>query len=223
MLNLWQYERKVFSQNGEDGVIEEIFARIARKGRFYVEFGVGPDARECNTRLLKTQGWDGRWFDPRAASDEVIQETITVENVNDVFERHGIPRYFDLLSIDINGNDFWVWKAIDGFYFRPRVVVIEYNAALGPNRFCTIPYDPDFQWDRRSDYFGASLSALESLGRSKGYGLLYCESSGCNAFFVERSLLTGFWPAVVDVFQPPRYGPRGDGHEHDSTRPWVEV
>ncbi len=209
-------ERKVSSQNGEDGVIEAIFAAIGVTNRYFVEFGCG-DATECNAAHLTALGWSGLFMDERGASRNpgarVRQETITAENVNAVLAKHAVPPRFDLLSIDIDGNDFWVWKALT---YRPRVVVCEYNAHISPAQRLTIPYDPSFRW-RGTDYFGASLRALYELAHQKGLELVYCESTGTNAFFVESSELPPqFHPAPIDaIYRPPNYCGRGLRHPHD--------
>jgi hypothetical protein len=123
--------------------------------------------------------------DPPAAG--VSREFVTAENIETLLDKHGVPREFDLLSIDVDGNDFWIWKAIGR---RPRVVVVEYNAAFGPGDSRAIVYDRDFRWDG-TEYFGASLLALARLGREKGYDLVACDSRGVNAFFVRADAAAG--------------------------------
>jgi hypothetical protein len=125
----------------------------------------------------------------RAADVKIVQSFITADNVNDVFRQHGSTGEIDLLSIDIDGNDYWVWKAINSV--NPRVVVIEYNAVFGWERAVTIPYDPNYMWSRAGfdlHRTGASLAALTSLGRMKGYSLVGCGAHGVNAFFVRDDL-----------------------------------
>jgi hypothetical protein len=111
----------------------------------------------------------------------------------------------DLLSIDIDGNDYWVWQSIT--VVEPRVVVIEYNARYPPGLSWIMPYNPRNQfWD--DGYFGASLSALEELGRQKGYVLVGCDFTGTNAFFVRQGLANGKFcaPFVAENhYEPPRY------------------
>ncbi len=182
--DLDRYEARTFSQNGEDGVIARIFDCIGTTNRYFVEFGTGADGSERNTRLLERQGWKGLLMDACAdpAHPEVRLESITAENINGLFGKYSVPEEFDLLSIDIDGNDYWVWRAIDARY-RPRLLVMEYNAADPPDESKTIRYDPGFRW-RGTDYFGASLLALSNLGARKGYTLVYCERRGVNAFFL---------------------------------------
>lgn len=220
MLNkLEQRERKVYSQNGEDGVIEAIFEAIGTTNRYFVEFGCG-DATECNTAYLLENGWQGLLMDnsgqcrnPRAT---IRQEVITAENINPLFRKYGVPDEFDLLSIDIDGNDYWVWQQIN---YHPRVVVIEYNAHCSALDRKTIAYDPNFRWSG-TDYFGASLAALEEQGREKGYTLVYCEKTGVNAFFVSTRLLPpSFVPSPLQtIYRPPNYGNLGLRHAPDALR-----
>jgi hypothetical protein len=202
------YEAKAFSQNGEDGIIAEIFQRIGTTNRYFTEFG-SADGRENNTVLLLRQGWHGLWMDVnpdlvRAAEGyfrrevnskqlQIVRAFITKENIQDLFRKAGVPAEFDLLSIDIDRNDYYVWEAIREF--RPRAVVIEYNAIFPPTVDWVIEYDANAMWDVTSRY-GASLAALERLGRTKGYSLVGCNLTGVNAFFVRNDL-------VGDKFSAP--------------------
>lgn len=219
LLNLESAERKVFSQNGEDGVIDAIFAAVGTTNRYFVEFGAH-DATECNTARLLEVGWTGLLMDGQGASRNpravVHKEFVTAENINFLLRKYGVPHEFDLLSIDIDGNDYWVWRAIE---YRPRVVVIEYNASVPPSERRTITYDPNFRWNG-SDYFGASLRALAELGNEKDYVLVHCERAGVNAFFVERSALpVGFTPRPTEeIYRPPNYFYRGQRHPPDPLR-----
>jgi len=178
-LSLRPYNKKIYSQNGEDGIIAKIFEDIGVENSLCVEIGV-EDGSECNTRLLREHGWSAIAFDC-AYSDPSIhlyKTLITPENVNSVFENYLLPQRFDLLSIDIDGNDWYVWQALT---YRPRVVVIEYNAGLGTEDTLA-PYNPEM-WDG-TRYSGASLLAMQKLGASKGYTLIGADNNGVNAFFV---------------------------------------
>lgn len=202
-------EFKIYSQNGEDGILLYLFSKIgSRDGRF-IEFGAG--GKTSNTEnLIRNFGWNGllidcdkteivrlqRYYDslPMVGVGRVktIHAWLTVENINQLLLANGMKGEIDLLSIDIDGNDFWIWKAVE--VVQPRVVVIEYNASLGPHKSLTIKYNPthsklDFHplgW-----YHGASLTALTKLAKVKGYILVACESSGVNAFFVREDLARG--------------------------------
>jgi hypothetical protein len=197
-------------------VLAAIFGRLGTTNQYFVEFGC-QDASECNSALLLEQGWTGLLMD-RDASPElsvrVQREVVTADNINVLLDKYEVPGSFDLLSIDIDGNDYWVWKAMQR---RPRVVVIEYNAHVPPESAKVIAYDPDFEWAGTS-YFGASLRALSDLGASKGYTLIYCEQAGVNAFFVSDDLVAGNFLVrdVVEVYRPPNYFYRGLSHPADS-------
>lgn len=211
--DLTAFERRWYSQNGEDGILQVIFDKIDVKTRFCVEFGV-ENGRECNSRyLIQKQGWVGLLMDGSASGEchiPVHREFVTAENINELLAKYKVPKEFDLLSIDIDGNDYWVWRAIQAY--SPRVVVIEYNAAVPPNESKTIVYDPEFQWDGTA-YFGAGLLALDQLGRAKGYTLIGCDSMGVNAFFLRDDELDGqFEIREVDaLYMPPQYGERVNG------------
>lgn len=215
--DITRYERSICSQNGEDGILEAIFAVIGTTNKYFVEFGAG-SGRTCNTSYLaRRKGWTGLWMDGKGGPPRgplaVHQEFITAENINALFQKYGVPKSFDLLSIDIDGNDYWVWKAITKH--RPRVVIMEYNASVPPSESRAIPYDPNFRWSR-TDYFGASLLALKKLGEQKGYTLVTCDSRGVNAFFVEDRLVKErFMPRDIEqIYRSPAYG-NGKGHPRD--------
>lgn len=210
---LSSFEAKWFSQNGEDGILLALFRRIGTGPRFVVEFGV-EDGRECNTRYLRERrGWKGLLMDPAPNNPPFIQkELVTAENINALFEKYAVPADLDLLSIDVDGNDYWIWKALEPRY-RPRVVVMEYNAKVPMTESKTIAYDPAFRWDG-SDYFGASLLALTRLAQSKGYTLVGCESRGANAFFVRNDLVSAHFEPhpLEELYKPPSYGLPRDGY-----------
>ncbi|MCU0426315.1 MAG: hypothetical protein MUF71_11890 [Candidatus Kapabacteria bacterium] len=196
-----RFEFKVYSQNGEDGIIEEIFKRIGTTNKFFVEFGVG-NGLENNSAYLLVKDWSGLWLEGDRASVEFIksefareiaakrlrvQETfITAENIAALFEQHSVPQEPDMLSIDIDGNDYHIWKALHAY--RPRVIVVEYNATFPPPMVWIKKYNPTWQWDG-SIGFGASLKAFEELGKERGYSLVACNFVGANAFFVRNDLL----------------------------------
>lgn len=129
---------------------------------------------------------------------------VTAENIQDLFQKYNVPKNFDLLSIDIDFNDYWVWKSI--IDYSPRVVVIEYNASIPPNESKVVPYYPEAKLDG-TNYFGASLLALRNLGLSKGYTLVGCDNNGVNAFFCKSELVRGFeLKDIKELYRPPKYG-----------------
>jgi len=226
-----KYEYQVYSQSGEDGIIQEIFGRIGTANKFFVEFGV-EGGLECNSLLLLLQGWTGCWIDgsenhvaeikhkfaPLINDKKLMvkQAHITAENIEGLLESMPVPHEFDLLSIDIDRNDYWVWKAIAGF--SPRVVIIEYNAIFKPPVEFIVKYEAAKTWGGTS-HFGASLKSLEILGSEKGYKLVGCNFLGANAFFIRQDLVKDkfFEPFTAENhYEPPRYYAQTKiGHERD--------
>jgi hypothetical protein len=198
-------EYQVFSQNGEDGIIQEIFNRIGLTNKYFVEFGV-EDGLECNSTNLLYKQWKGLWIEGSSAFSKQITERfsdligkghlqiknefINAENIESIFKSANVPAEPDLLSIDIDYNDYYVWKAIVNY--NPRVVIIEYNSIFRPDTHFVVPYNPTRTWDKTS-YFGASLLALQQLGDSKGYCLVSCSFTGSNAFFVRKDLIGNYF------------------------------
>jgi hypothetical protein len=194
---LLRYGYRVFSQNDEDGIIEEIFSRIGTTDRTFIEIGVD-NGSECNTLNLLAQDWRGTWFERNAIAVaqarhrlsriisgnrlRIEQVAVTRENVDRLLRDTAVSLQPDLLSIDIDGNDYWVWGAITSI--KPRVVIIEYNAVWRPPASIAMKYNADHTWTEGDVNNGASVSALEKLGRDKGYSLVGCCFAGVNAFFV---------------------------------------
>lgn len=217
---LVRYGFKVYSQNDEDGIIQEIFRRIGVTQRTFVEFGVEAGT-ECNTAKLLVEGWRGLWIEADAGSAVRIREgfapfladrrltlvesLVTAENINALLAQGGMRGEIDFLGIDIDYNDYWVWNAIDAV--APRVVAVEYNATLRPPLSLTVPYDPHGAWDG-TNFYGASLEALVRLGAAKGYRLVGCSIAGVNAFFVRAELCADRFlePATAEEhYEPPRH------------------
>ena len=207
-LSLVPYGRKMFSQNDEDGIIIEIFNRIGTTNKTFIEFGCG-DGIENNSYALLFQNWNGLWIDgspknigkirkglPKTlASDQlkVVESFITKDNINKLISSHISDKEVDLLSVDIDGNDYFIWDAIT--CISPRVLIMEYNAKFAPPvRYC-MDYDPKHMWDY-TDHGGVSLKFIEEKAATKGYSLVGCSLSGANAFFVRNDLLD-------DKFEPP--------------------
>ncbi len=199
-------EFRVFSQWGEDGIIQYLLRRVKIADRSFVEFGV-ENYQEANTRfLLLNDNWRGLVLDGSAdyiasiKADSIswrhdltaVQAFVDAENINTLIGGNGFSGEIGLLSIDIDGNDYWVWKAIT--VVQPTIVVVEFNSVFGSRRAVTVPYQRDFFRTRAHHsnlYFGASLPALVELGRQKGYAFVGCTSAGNDAFFVRRDRLGG--------------------------------
>lgn len=204
--DLQRAEFRVSSQWGEDGIIQFLVQRVPIEKKVFVEFGV-QDYTEANTRfLLQNDNWAGLILDSncghiaRIREDEIywrfnlkaICALVTRENINQLICGQGLCGDIGLLSIDIDGNDYWVWEAID--CVQPRIVIIEYNSLFGPRAAVTVPYDPAF--DRRRAHYshlfwGSSIAGLCTLSQRKGYGLVGSNSAGNNAFFVRSDVLSG--------------------------------
>ncbi len=198
---LGETEFRVFSQFGDDGIIQYLIHRLHPLPDSFVEFGV-ENYRESNTRfLLVNNNWRGLVMDGNRESIHYIQRDeiywrhtlvarhafIDRDNIDELLRDAGFSGEIGLLSIDIDGNDYWVWDKID--IVRPIIVIVEYNSIFGPDLAVTIPYDSKFDRHRAhhsGQFWGASLSALTSLANQKGYALIGCNSAGNNAYFVRN-------------------------------------
>lgn len=211
---------KVYSQADEDGIIQEIFRRIGTTNLRFLEIGVG-NGLENNTLSLLLQGWQGGWIDgnPKCAQfiekkfDKIIAQkklkfksaVVDKDNINKLIESLSLPQEIDLLGIDIDGNDYHLFKAINTI--KPRVVVIEYNAKFAPPIEWIMKYNPKHLWDG-TDYFGVSLNSLERLFNENGYALVGCNIAGTNAFFVRSNLIDNHFEGPYTAknhYEPARY------------------
>lgn len=195
---------KVFSQFGEDGIIQRLIRHVPIAHRTFIEFGV-EDFAESNCRfLMMNDNWSGFVMDGSAKRIADIRKLpdiwkfdltakaafVTRENVNELLASSGFDADVGILSIDVDGNDYWILDAITAV--RPRLLIMEYNALFGATRNITVPYDASFEKfaaHRSGLYFGASLGAVAAAARRKGYGLVATENAGVNAFFVRNDLL----------------------------------
>jgi hypothetical protein len=201
---LGDFEFRVYSQFGEDGIIQHLISQVPIAHPVFVEFGVH-DYKESNTRfLLQNNNWTGLVMDSSPEAVDVIRKDpvyfrhtlqavcafIDRENINEVLTTNGISGDIGLLSIDIDGNDYWVWEAVDTV--TPSIVICEYDNLLGCERAVVSPYDRSFERQKAHYSFlygGASLPALDLLARKKGYSLVGSTSAGNDAFFVRNDLL----------------------------------
>lgn len=211
--SLYKFENHIYSQNGEDGIILHILSIIPHK-KYFVEFGV-EDATECNCRILRENGYAGIMMDLNGDGEKAYREYISRENINSLFKKYNVPYDAGILSIDIDGNDFWIWKSLSSDY-KFDLVIIEYNSSLGYKEAKVMPYRNDYKWDG-TDYFGASIKTLEKLGNEKGYILVYADMTGTNLCFLNnkhRELLDHKL-SVKNTYQAPYYGRTNTGHPHD--------
>jgi hypothetical protein len=197
-------EFKVYSQSGEDGIIQYLVNKINIEKNIFIEFGV-ENYLESNTRFLALNNyWSGLVIDGDIENITFIKKDpiywrsnikaecsfITKENINDIFEKNGITGDIGLLSVDIDGNDYWVWEAINSV--NPAIIVAEYNSFFGLRKKVTVPYDPDFVRSNAHSskiYYGASIAALTALANKRGYKLVASNKSGNNVFYVREDLM----------------------------------
>lgn len=222
-----KYEKSIYSQQGEDGIIEHIFDEIGTDSKFAVDIGAYDGRITSNVKALEDKGWQACKFEgseiadtDEAKTNGVHREWVTPENVVDLFNEYDIPNNFDFLSLDIDSTDYHVLKALLGVNYKPRAIVTEYNATYGAILPVAVHYPvmPGKLW---GDYFGASLAAFYYLLKDHGYRLVYCENQGTNAFWVRDDLATENLPALtpVEAYKPPKYGMQDKygmpyGHEH---------
>ncbi len=213
-------EFKVYSQWGEDGIIQWLIDKLPITNKTFIEFGV-EDYSEANTRyLLINNNWSGMIIDgskqnmARVKEEDIywrynlkaLDRFITCENINGLLKESGFDSDLGLLSIDIDGNDYWVLKKID--YYKPRILICEYNPLFGNRCAVTVPYKPDFYRTKEhysNLYFGASLPAIRTLAKDKGYIFIGVNSNAANAFFVREDLVKYLPQSIMEDKEYPQY------------------
>jgi len=183
---------KKYSQFGEEGHLLFILAQIPECGKdqFLVDIGAGKNYYLSNTKHFKDIGYSGIWIDGDISElhPEIKQHWVTRENVCDLLQMYKCPHEFDLLSIDLDGNDLFILEKIL-VYYRPRVIVAEFNANVPHGEIKTIKYDPQHEWGK-DDYFGFSFEAGKLLGKMFGYKIVY-NNADHNLFFIREDLIIG--------------------------------
>jgi hypothetical protein len=223
------FEFKVFSQFGDDGIIQHLISRIPIKNKTFIEFGV-EDFFESNTRfLMMKDNWEGFVMDGSQENiDRLVQsnfywkyqlkaqtEFITKENINGALEKSGFDYDIGILHIDLDGNDYWIWKEIDKY--SPRILIIEYNSVFGSDNSWSIPYQPDFQRFKAHYsglYWGVSLPALFELGETKGYDFVGSNLGGNNAYFVRKDVNTIAKQGLKEGYKISKYRESRDKDGH---------
>ncbi|NTV49865.1 MAG: glycosyltransferase family 2 protein [Geobacteraceae bacterium] len=204
----------VYSQTDEDGILLMIFAAIGMTNRFYVDMAYQSPLGANTTNLICNWGWNGfmvegdsagalssqEWFaarrDTRVYPPKIIQAWITAENINQLLQENNVTGEVDLLSLDVDGVDIWLWNALTAI--SPRVIVLEFMNIWGADSSVTVPYRPDFdRHNYHADFFGASLPAFVKLGQVKGYRLIGCNRLGYNAFFLRNDIAQNIFPEVT--------------------------
>lgn len=194
-------EFQVFSQFGDDGILQYLIEQTCPPVKKFIEFGV-ENYKEANTLfLLLNNNWSGLIIDGDPANIDFVRRSpwfwrqdlqavakfVDRDNINELFEDAGFTGEIGLLSVDIDGNDYWVWEAIN--VVNPVLVTVEYNSVFGAEHAITIPYDPTFYRTKAHSsnlYWGTSLKALCLLAEKKGYAFVGCNSAGNNAHFVRK-------------------------------------
>jgi len=207
-------EFSVFSQLGDDGIIQYLIEQINFPNKYFIEFGV-QNYMESNTRfLLMNNNWSGLIMDGSEEFINFIKNDyyywkynltakklfITKDNINQAFLEEKVPQNPGILHIDIDGNDYWIWKSIE--VVNPILVIMEYNSGFGDIRPITVPYVDDFE--RYNCHFsglifGASLQSLCDLAEEKGYYFIGSNSYGNNAYFVKKEYIGSLKPITCKV------------------------
>jgi len=218
-LDLSGLAQSLYAQGTEESILARLLDRITPANRHCVDIGASDGLRNSNTALLlRERGWQGllvegstyryeklRTHYGAAGNVRLRQERVQPDTIDALLADAAVPTDFDLLSIDIDGNDYWLWRGLTAF--QPRIVVIEYNPYYAPPERWVMCFNPDHAWDG-STYYGASLASLYQLGQTKGYELVCCDDMGNNAFFVRQDLyprlgITDNSPSVL--FRPAMY------------------
>lgn len=210
MIDLNRYKKTIYSQSGEDGIIEKFFEELGINKGWYCEFGAGDGHWISNTKNLREKGWSGVLIEgsPDAFKNlyknfsesqtvTIIESFVSCEPgkcLDDILSKTEIPNDFDILSIDVDGNDLWIWKSLKNY--NPKLVVVEYNSNYDPEKSLTIKYDPSHRFGMDS-YYGATARAFVKLANEKGYSLVSF-TEGLNLFFCRKDLATPFLKINLD-------------------------
>lgn len=215
-----QSEKSIYSQHGEDGVIEYLLQKIPISHRYIVEFGAYDGVGMSNSRhLIKNKGWnsflieaDNRLYKKLSKLYKGSQTVktkksfVTEENINDLFSEANIPYDFEVLSIDIDSIDYYVWRGLN--QFRPKIVIVEYNSCIPSNQEYIASKEQAVELGGTSKE-GASILSWHKLGIKKGYQLVYGELHGANLFFVDNKYMQSLGDSNInirDIYQPPQFG-----------------
>lgn len=205
---------KVYAQFGEEAIFDHIFKNIGTDHKYLVDFGAGTlNSGLSNSRYLIENGWNGLLMDgnPAEENELIKQEFITKDNILELLEKYDVPKGFDLLSIDIDGNDYWVLEEIITSDFAPRVIINEFNGCLQEGVVQVMKYNPDHSWGE-NDYYGASFEAFKQLCNKHGYTLVH-QVATTNQIFIRE-----------DLVPQADYGvtyKRNQYHAHSPNREWL--
>ncbi|KAJ3218293.1 hypothetical protein HK099_005110 [Clydaea vesicula] len=200
--NIEKFEKKIYSQYGDDGAIEYIFSNLGTTNKFYVEFGT-ENAQECNTRALwEYYGWNGILMDGDGVSlDErkIYNHFITRENIVELFKKYNVPKDLDLLSIDINYNDWFIFETILEAGYTPMLIIVEMNRNFNADQSFTVRYNKDYSLKCCNYHFGFSILAGSRLANRFGYHLIYEEKQGVNSYYINVHYVKTWLKKVFDI------------------------
>ncbi|KAI8806775.1 hypothetical protein BJ742DRAFT_351400 [Cladochytrium replicatum] len=212
-----------------DSILQFIFQNVGTTNKYYVEFGT-ENGDETNTRFLRERlGWTGLLMDGGNENPKINlhKEMMSKNNIMELFKKYSVPADFDLLSVDLDYNSYWVWRAIDHRVYRPRVLVVEYSGDSMWNwetEALAVEDKPDFMWGETgfSNYYGGNLKAMYELGLYKGYRLIYQDRERLNAFFLREDLIPEEAIEFLRLERIFRWG-RQRAFKEDTERKWVHV
>ena len=210
--------QKRYSQLGEEAIISYVFNHINTTNKYFVDFGAGDGFQLSNTRLLKESDWTGLMMDgDNKGNSEVKEEFITAENIISLFDKYNVPKEFDFLSIDIDGNDFWVLKAILESEYSPRLIINEFNGCIDEGLFKIMKYNENHTWGN-NDYYGASFESFKELLKGNkdknimGYTLVH-QIGTTNMVFIREDIVSQKDYNVT--YRKAQY------HPHSPNREWT--
>ncbi|MGV8130701.1 MAG: glycosyltransferase family protein [Candidatus Pacearchaeota archaeon] len=205
---------KKYAQFGEEAIFDYIFSNIGETNKFLVDFGASSlNLGLSNSKYLLEKGWNGLLMDGNSDGNPLIKEEfITAENICSLFKKYSVPNEFDLLSIDIDGNDIWVLESILNGGYKPRVIINEFNGCIPVGVNKAIKYNPTHTWGE-NDYYGGSFEAFKVLLKKFGYTLVH-QIETTNMIFVRSDIVPEFDYGVT--YERNQY------HAHSPNREWVE-
>lgn len=221
MIKLNDFKYNKYTQGGEDGIIEKIFSEIGIKKGIFCEFGASDGENYCNTKKLREEGWKGTLIEGESSYIErlknnlkmypninIIESYVSCEKgntLNEILDSIKMPKDFDFLSIDVDGNDYWIWKSLNKYI--PKVVMVEYNSNYESSSILSIEYDK-YHRHQLDAYYSATAGAYINLGKEKGYDLIgfteglnlvFCLNTFSSPFYkysAEEIPITRVWPIV---------------------------
>jgi hypothetical protein len=225
MIKLNDYRKSQYSQAGEDGILEKLFQTLEIKNGQFCEFGASDGMSYCNTRKLREEGWGGVLIegDPLYAERikenlkdykniEILDSFISCEpgsTLDEILKPTKLKKDFDFISIDIDGNDLWVWESLKNY--SPKVIMVEYNSNYPSTDSLSIKYDKDHR-HQLDAYYSATAGAYKKLADKKGYKLVGF-TEGLNLVFCKNELASNFYEYKLEEIPVMRVWPIKEGRE----------